>query len=139
MPSIAIIPADQSARAGYAQVVAAFGPGTPGALQVLIPSAQTGSGRIALSRDRGVAAAIPAGEHGGWSLTQVIPTTDASAAATGATIARLRTELPHGSLVGGAAAENHDLQNALTSRTPLVFGLLIGLGFLLLLLALGSP
>jgi RND superfamily putative drug exporter len=139
MPSIAIIPADQSARAGYTHVVAAFGPGAPGALQVLIPLARQSTAQKALTTDRGVAAAIPAGEHGGWALTQVIPATDASAAATGTTIDRLRAELPRGSLIGGAAAENHDLQKALTSRTPLVFGLLIGLGFLLLLIALGSP
>ncbi len=92
-----------------------------------------------LTTDPGVAAAIPAGRHGGWSLTQVVPTTDASAPATGTTIDRLRAELPAGSLIGGAAAENHDLHQALTARTPLVFGLLIGLGFLLLLIALGSP
>jgi RND superfamily putative drug exporter len=139
MPSIAIIPADQSARAGYTQVVAAFGPGAPGALQVLTPTAQQTTAQNTLTSDRGVAAAVPAGQHGGWSLTQVIPTTDASAPATGTTIDRLRAELPRGSLVGGAAAENYDLQKALTSRTPLVFGLLIGLGFLLLLIALGSP
>jgi Predicted drug exporters of the RND superfamily len=139
MPSIAIIPADQSARAGYTQVVAAFGPGAPGTLQVLTPTAQQATAQNTLTSDRGVAAAVPAGQHGGWSLTQVIPTTDASAPATGATIDRLRAELPRGSLVGGAAAENYDLQKALTSRTPLVFGLLIGLGFLLLLIALGSP
>ncbi len=139
MPSIAIIPADQSARAGYSQVVAAFGPGAPGALQVLTPMSQQSAAQQALTTDPGVAAAMPAGQHGQWSLTQVIPTTDASAAATGATIDRLRTELPRGSLIGGAAAENHDLQTALISRTPLVFGLLIGLGFLLLLIALGSP
>ena len=72
-------------------------------------------------------------------MTLAIPTTDASASATGATIDRLRSELPTGSLVGGAAAENHDLEKALSSRTALVFGLLLGLGFLLLLVALGSP
>jgi len=88
---------------------------------------------------RGVAAALPAGASAGWTMTLAIPTTDASAPATGATIDRLRTQLPAGSLIGGAAAENHDLEKALSSRTPLVFGLLIGLGFLLLLLALGSP
>jgi RND superfamily putative drug exporter len=41
--------------------------------------------------------------------------------------------------VVGAAAENHDLENVIAARTPLVFGLLIGLGFLLLLIAVGSP
>jgi RND superfamily putative drug exporter len=41
--------------------------------------------------------------------------------------------------VGGAAAENHDLQATLSSHTPLVLGLLAILGFLLLLIALQAP
>jgi putative drug exporter of the RND superfamily len=139
MPSIAIIPENQTARAGYNQVVDAFGPGAPGTLSVLTPTTAQAQTAAVLSADRGVAAALPAGASAGWTMTLAIPTTDASAPATGATTDRLRTGLPAGSLIGGAAAENHDLQKALSSRTPLVFGLLIGLGFLLLLLALGSP
>ncbi|MDF8265936.1 MMPL family transporter [Luteipulveratus flavus] len=139
MPSISIIPADQSARAGYAQVTEAFGPGAPGTLQVLTPTSETDRARAALAKDSGIAATQPVGESGGWSMTMAIPTTDASAPATGATIDRIRSELPPGALVGGAAAENHDLEKVLSSRTPLVFGLLVGLGFLLLLVALGSP
>ena len=139
MPSITIIPADQSARAGYNQVVDAFGPGAPGMLQVVTPNAEAAAAQQALRADRGIAAALPAGSNHGWTMTYALPTTDASAPATGATIDRIRTELPPGSLVGGAAADNHDLEKALSSRTPLVFGLLIGLGFLLLLVALGSP
>jgi RND superfamily putative drug exporter len=42
-------------------------------------------------------------------------------------------------LVGGAVAENHDLEQALRSRTPLVIGIVLALGFLLLLLALQAP
>jgi RND superfamily putative drug exporter len=82
---------------------------------------------------------MPAAQSHRWTMLTAIPTTDASAKATGATIDLLRTELPAGSLVGGAAAENHDLDKVLSARTPLVFGLLIGLGFVLLLIALGSP
>lgn len=139
MPSITIIPADQSARVGYQQVASAFGTGAPGALQVLTPISIEAKARVILSSDPGVVAAIPGGTADGWALTAVIPTIDASAVATGMTIDRLRAELPTGSLIGGAAAENHDLDRALASRTPLVFGLLVALGFLLLLIALGSP
>ncbi|MBO1766691.1 MMPL family transporter [Allobranchiibius sp. GilTou38] len=139
MPSIAIIPADQSARAGYQQVTKAFGPGAPGMLQVVTPSNDAKATQTTLSKDPGVAATLPGGQHNGWTMLMTVPTTDASARATGATIDRLRSELPHGTLIGGAAAENHDLEKVLSSRTPLVFGLLIGLGFLLLLVALGSP
>jgi RND superfamily putative drug exporter len=139
MPSISIVPASQSARAGYTQVADAFGPGAPGTLTVLTPRPDTPAALTTLGEDHGIAAALPGGTSRGWSLILAIPTTDASASATGATIERLRRELPKGSLVGGGAAENHDLDNAIAARTPLVFGLLIGVGFLLLLVALGSP
>jgi RND superfamily putative drug exporter len=139
MPSINIIPASQTARVGYQQVTQAFGPGAPGTLQVVAPSASTIAAERALAADHGIAGVIPAGSNAGYTLLQAVPTTGPSTAATGATIDRIRHELPAGTLVGGAAAENHDLQAALSARTPLVFGLLIGLGFLLLLVALGSP
>jgi RND superfamily putative drug exporter len=139
MPSIAIIPQSQTARAGYNEVVAAFGPGAPGMLSILTPLGQQQQTDAALKADRGVAAAIPGGRSDRYALTLAMPTTDASSKATGETIDRLRSELPNGSLVGGAAAENHDLEQVLSQRTPIVFGLLIGLGFLLLLIALGSP
>src|SRR6185312_13020036 len=42
-------------------------------------------------------------------------------------------------LVGGASAENHDLEHALQSKTPLVIGAVLALGFLLLLFALRPP
>jgi RND superfamily putative drug exporter len=139
MPSIAIIPTDQTARAGYNQVVSSFGTGAPGMLSVLVPTAEAPKAQTVLSHEPGLAAALPAVTSNGWSMTLALPTTDASAKATGATIEKIRHDLPGGSLVGGAAAENHDLEKALSSRTPMVFGLLIGLGFLLLLIALGSP
>jgi RND superfamily putative drug exporter len=139
MPSIAIIPTDQTARAGYNQVVSSFGKGAPGMLSVLTPAAEAPQAQTVLAHEPGIAAAIPAGAAHGWSMTLALPTTDASAPVTGATIDRLRHDLPAGSLVGGAAAENHDLEKALSARTPLVFALLIGLGFVLLLIALGSP
>ena len=46
---------------------------------------------------------------------------------------------PRGSLIGGAVAENHDLQAALSAKTPLVIGVVLALGFLLLLIALQAP
>ena len=139
MPSITIIPASANARAGYRQVTAAFGPGAPGTLQVLVPAAdQVGALHVA-AHTPGVAAAVPGPTRAGWTLDQVVPTTGPSTPATGATIERLRHDLPAGSLVGGAAAENFDLQQALAAKTPIVFGMLAGLGFLLLLVALGAP
>ena len=139
MPSITIIPATANARIGYGQVARAFGPGAPGTLQVLVPAARQKAALQTLARTPGVAAATAGPAHAGWVLDQAVPASGPSAAATGATIARLRRDLPPGSLTGGAAAENYDLQRALASRTPLVFGVLAGIGFLLLLIALGAP
>jgi RND superfamily putative drug exporter len=139
MPSITIVPPGANARIGYGQVAIAFGPGAPGTLQVLVPARQQDAALTALAQTPGVAATVPGPSNSGWTLNQVVPTTGPSTTATGATIDRLRQVLPAGSLVGGAAAENHDLQKSLASHTPLVLGLLGVLGFVLLLIALGAP
>ena len=139
MPSITIVPPSANARVGYNQVTAAFGPGAPGTLQVVVPAGAQGAALAAMAHTPGVAAVLPGPTAHGWTLDQAVPAAGPSTPATGATIDRLRRALPAGSLVGGAAAENHDLQHALSSRTPLVFGVLIGVGFLLLLVALGAP
>ena len=47
-----------------------------------------------------------------------VPSADPSDPEVGATIDRLRAALPAGALVGGAAAENHDLESALAAKTP---------------------
>ena len=46
----------------------------------------------------------------------------------GAAIDRLRAALPAGTLVGGAAAENHDLETELADKTPLVIGVVLASG-----------
>jgi putative drug exporter of the RND superfamily len=139
MPSITIIPATANARVGYEQVTGAFGPGFPGTLQVLVPSDQQATALRIGRGTTGVAAVMPGPASHGWTLDQVVPRTGPSSAATGVTIERLRHDLPRGSLVGGAAAENYDLEQVLASRTPAVFGMLAALGFILLLVALGAP
>jgi RND superfamily putative drug exporter len=139
MPSITIVPATANARVGYDQVTSAFGPGAPGTLQVLVPVASERAALSTLTHDTGVAATVPGPTRAGWAMNQVVPATGPSTVATGATIDRLRSGLPAGSLVGGAAAENHDLQAALTHDAPLVVGILLVMGFVLLLIALGAP
>jgi RND superfamily putative drug exporter len=76
---------------------------------------------------------------GGVALVQAIATTDPSARATGRTIDRLRAALPQEALLGGAVAENHDLEAALSAKAPLVIGVVLGLSFLLLVVALQAP
>ena len=139
MPSIKVVPASDASRVGYSQVQAAFGPGAVGPLQIVAPAAQTSAAARIAIHDPGVAALMPTQTGGGYALITAIPKQDPSDPAVGRTIDRLRGDLPAGSLIGGAVAENHDLQAALSAKTPLVIGVILGLGFLLLLIALQAP
>ena len=140
MPSIKVVPSSNTSRVGYTEVQAAFGTGAPGALQLVGPASEMGAAARTAAADPGIAhvTAAQPGQNG-LALVQAIPTTDPSASATGTTIDRLRSELPVGVLVGGAAAENHDLAAALSTYTPIVIGVILVLGFVLLLVALQAP
>jgi putative drug exporter of the RND superfamily len=140
MPSIKVVPNHDGSRVGYMQVQQAFGVGAPGALQIVAPQREAAAAAAVARRDSGIAQVSPVQVGGGaLALVQATPTTDPSSKATGRTIDRLRTALPAGVLIGGAAAENHDLERALASKTPLVIGIVLALGFLLLLFALQAP
>ncbi|HJS92714.1 MAG TPA: MMPL family transporter [Solirubrobacteraceae bacterium] len=139
MPSIKVVPSSDASRIGYQQVQAAFGAGATGPLQIVSPAAQAAAAAHTASRDPGIASLLPTQTGGGYALTTAIPRHDPSNPAVGQTIDRLRAELPAGSLIGGAVAENHDLQSALSAKTPLVIGVVLALGFLLLLIALQAP
>jgi RND superfamily putative drug exporter len=141
MPSIKVVPDGDHSRVGYEQLVDGFGPGAPGALQIVSPPAESGRVAAVLRSDPGIAVALPAlrSPGGGLALTEAIPAAGPSTSAAGATIDRLRAELPAGALLGGPAAENHDLESALEAKTPLAIGVVLALGFLLLLVAFQAP
>jgi RND superfamily putative drug exporter len=140
MPSIKVIPKHDGSRVGYTQMQRAFGLGAPGTLQIVAPQRDAAAAVGAAHRDPGLArVAPPRRGRNGLALVQAVPTTGPSSKATGRTIDRLRAALPPAALVGGAAAENHDLERALAARTPLVIGFVLVLGFLLLLVALQAP
>ena len=139
MPSIKVVPKSDGSRVGYAQVQEAFGPGAPGTLQVVAQGADAARVEAVLHADPGIVAVSPAQRSGGSALVLAVPAADPSDPAVGTTIDRLRAALPAGALVGGAAAENHDLEAALAAKTVPVFLVVLGLGFLLLLVALQAP
>lgn len=140
MPSIKVVPEDESSRVGYALVTEAFGPGAPGMLQVVAPRDQAAATTAVLDADNGIAQVMPSvAGSGDMVLVQAVPSTDPSAPETGTTINRLRAALPAEALVGGAAAENYDLEKLLKDKAPLVIGVVLTLGFLLLLIALQAP
>ncbi len=140
MPSIKVVPEGDGSRTAYTQVQDAFGTGAPGALQVVAPKDAAQRVEAVAKADAGVAQVAPAmlGSDGDV-MVQVVPKDDPSSAALGTTIDRLRSDLPTAALVGGSAAENHDLEAALAGKTPLVIGVVLALGFLLLLVALQAP
>jgi RND superfamily putative drug exporter len=140
MPSIKVVPSHDGSRVGYTQVQQAFGAGAPSALQIVAPKRDAAAVATVAKRDPGIARVTPAQPgRNRLTLIQAIPNADPSSSAVGATIDRLRSALPAQALVGGAAAENHDLERALAAKTPLVIGVVLALGFLLLLVALQAP
>jgi len=141
MPSIKVVPEGDSSRVGYELVQSEFGPGAPGALQIVAPAADAQSVATQVASDPGIAQVTPpqSGASGDVVLIQAVPAVDPSSGELGGTIDRLRGELPPAVAVGGAVAENHDLEAELASKTPLVIGVVLGLGFLLLLIALQAP
>ncbi len=140
MPSIKVVPKSDTSRQGYELVQSAFGQGAPGALQIVGPALAMEHTTAIVKADVGIARVLPAQRgSGGLVLVQAVPAADPSSSAVGATIDRLRSTLAAGVLVGGATAENHDLEQVLSSKTPLVIGVVLALGFVLLLLALQAP
>ncbi len=142
MPSIKVLPEDASARVGYDLVQDAFGDGAPGALQIVVEQDQAETAADVLAQDPGIRAAMPAqpaADHSGYALISAVPTMDPSDPELGATVDRLRDDLPGTAQVGGAAVENLDLKDQLDTSTPLVIAVVMALGFLLLLFALQAP
>ena len=142
MPSIKVLPEDSSARVGYDLVQDAFGDGAPGTLTIVVDTDDATTATATISGDRGIAGvmpAVPAGDGSPYALIQAVPTVDPSDPALSDTVDRLRADLPSTSFVGGAAVENLDLKTQLDDSTPLVIGVILALGFLLLLVALQAP
>jgi RND superfamily putative drug exporter len=142
MPSVTVLPDDSSAKLGYHEIAEAFGPGAPGMLQVVTEPQEASRTSQILAADPGIAAvlpAMPASDGSDYRLIPAMPRVQPDDPAYGSILDRLRTDLPTTSLVGGAAAENADLEDLLDDSTPLVIGVVLTLGFLLLLLALRAP
>ncbi len=138
MPSITMLPKDVQARQGYDFLSASFGPGGPGPIQIIVPAgtdAKTVADKV--TKVPGIAMAFPAQPGAkGASLIQAMGAYDPSSKEAIATIAALRTAMPSGVLVGGPVAENHDLDKTLRDKAPLVMGVVLVLGFILLVIAL---
>ena len=145
-------PASTTTHQAYDLLATGFGPGFNGPLE-LAGTARTPADAAAFARlagtlrtERGVAAvSAPAAGHGA-SLITVIPTTSPEAKATSTLISSLRdTVIPaaeHGTTlrvyVGGVTAVNGDFATVIAPKLLIFIGVILVLGFLLLMLAFRS-
>jgi RND superfamily putative drug exporter len=142
MPSIAVVPEDAPVRQGYHLVQDAMGDGAPGMLQVITDAEDAGTATDLATSTDGIAAVtpvMPAGDDSGLVMFHAVAEVDPSDEEMTGILADLRADLPESALVGGAPAENIDLQDALDDWLPVIIGVILVLGFLLLLVALRAP
>lgn len=138
MPGINVLPKDRDARVGYDALSEAFGPGGPGPFQVIVPStrdAATVGETIGATPGIGMVFPAQPGAAGSQMIT-AIGAYDPSSSEAMDLVSTLRDRLPSDVLVGGPVAENYDLDQTLSSYAPIIIGIVLLLGFLLLLFAL---
>ncbi len=143
MPGARVVDQGQSSRDGYDMVVASFGPGAAAPLFVTVDDAhaQTVVGLARADKDVVDAQIVAQPAASGRTVVRVTPATPVDSAATSDLVARLRAnigaQVPD-ALVGGPAAQNHDLTAVLTGRAPLAIGIIMVVAFVLLLVVFRS-
>jgi putative drug exporter of the RND superfamily len=148
-------PPDTMTRQAYDLNTEGFGPGTNGPLVIAVDmpdrSAQTEVDALAqrLRDERGVAFVSDPqiNRAGNAAIVNVIPTTSPQAAETESLVNRVREEIVPEELggtgltaeVGGVTAALEDQSDYVEGRMPLFIAGVVGLSFLLLLVAFHSP
>ena len=145
-------PASSTTRQAYDLLAEGFGPGFNGPLQLVATTgSRTDAAALAklastLKTEPGIAAVSAPISGQGATLISVIPTTSPEAAATSGLIDRLRDSIIPAAergttlhvYVGGVTAVFADFATVISGKLPLFIGVIIGLGFLLLMLAFRS-
>ncbi|MBF6168591.1 MMPL family transporter [Streptomyces gardneri] len=142
MPSIQVVPSDAPVRQGYELVQAQMGEGAPGMLQIITLATQSAQAAQAAATVGGIMMVTPpqpALDDSGLVMMQALPDVDPSDPRMGEILDDLRDDLPADAVVGGAPAENLDLQQALDDYFPIIVAIILVLGFALLLIALQAP
>jgi len=146
--------ADTTTRKAYDLLAEGFGPGFNGTLQLVGEVATPADSKAfesmlaTVKTTEGVAAvnAIPSEPGATTAIAIVVPTTSPQAVATDQLIDRLRDDVVPAAekgtsmkvYVGGSTAIFKDFASVLTSKLPLFLGVIIALGFLLLMIAFRS-
>jgi RND superfamily putative drug exporter len=143
MPGAHVVDEGRSSRDGYDMLVESFGDGAAAPLFITVGAAQAQTVTDLAAADPNVVHAqiVSAPAATGRTVVRVTPATGVDATETSDMVARLRStvgaEAPD-ALVGGPAAQNHDLTSVLTGRAPIAIGLIMLVAFLLLLIVFRS-
>ncbi|MEU5183859.1 MMPL family transporter [Streptomyces longwoodensis] len=129
-------------RQAYDLLAEGFGPGFNGPLQVVADGGDTAALVKGIQGTEGVARVAALPPAGGVTVVQVVPTTSPQSKETDELIDTLRDEvIPRAGAsahVGGVTAVSKDFATVTGDRLPLFVATIIGLGFLLLLVAFRS-
>jgi RND superfamily putative drug exporter len=143
MPGARVVDEGRSSRDGYEMLVQSFGPGAAAPVFVTVGAAQAQAvADLAATDPNVVDARVVAGPAAtGRAVVRVTPATGVDTTETSDMVSRLRStigaEVPD-ALVGGPAAQNHDLTEVLIGRAPLAIGLIMVVAFVLLLVVFRS-
>ncbi|MBA4861533.1 MMPL family transporter [Streptomyces sp. PSKA54] len=134
--------ASSTTRQAYDLLAEGFGPGFNGPLQVVTEGGDTDGLVEGIRATEGVAQVTAAPPAQGVTVIQVVPTTSPQSEETDRLIDTLRDEvIPDAGAeahVGGVTAVSKDFATVTGDRLPYFIGAIIGLGFLLLLVAFRS-
>ncbi|WP_328484537.1 MMPL family transporter [Streptomyces sp. NBC_00377] len=134
--------ASTTTRKAYDLLAEGFGPGFNGPLQVVVEGGDATALARGIDKTPGVAQVAALPPAGGVTVIQVVPTTSPQSEQTDTLIDRLRDDvIPEAGAkahVGGVTAVSKDFATITGDRLPLFIATIIGLGFLLLLVAFRS-
>ncbi|MBF6371091.1 MMPL family transporter, partial [Nocardia puris] len=106
MPSITVVPAEAPVRQGYELIQQQFGPGAPGMLSIITPTADAAATATIARASDGIVMLTPpqpAADGADLVMMQAMPAVDPSAPQMAQILDRLRADLPENAVVGGAA------------------------------------
>lgn len=143
MPGARVVDEGRTSRDGYELLVGAFGPGAAGPVFITTDAKDAETVVSTAQGIDNVADARPVTQpaSSGRLVVRVVPKTTIDDPATSTMVGALRTALDEKvptALVGGPAAQNHDLTGVLTGRAPYAIGLILLVAFFLLLVVFRS-